>query len=392
VTRQLDYMRTKELGFDKENVVVIENAHNLVNVEERDGQISYDAQGFYTSPNRSRYNTFKEELLQYPKVVAFSGVGVYITHTPEYMGAWDFNFRPEGAPEDETIMMALSPAEANIVATMGLEQVGGGDLAQILTEETPRGLVLNESAARLLAERYGWEDPISHRLTILGLGAQWGGGVPHPVIGVVRDFHVESLHTAIRPQVLLIERGSSVWFSSILVRIAPGDVPGTLAYLEKTWDALTGGLDFLALEYSFLDEKVERQYKAEARLQTIFRFFSTLAIVIACLGVFGLAAFMAERRTKEIGIRKVLGATATSIVVLLSKDLVRLIAVAFAVVSPLVYLAMRRWLEGFAYRIEFGVGVLVLVGVLALLIALLTVSYQSIKASLTNPVESLRYE
>ncbi len=112
----------------------------------------------------------------------------------------------------------------------------------------------------------------------------------------------------------------------------------------------------------------------------------------ACLGVFGLAAFMAERRTKEIGIRKVLGATATSIVVLLSKDLVRLIAVAFVVASPLIYLAMRRWLEGFAYRIEFGVGVLVLVGVLALLIALLTVSYHSVKASLANPVESLRYE
>ncbi|MFB3105525.1 MAG: ABC transporter permease, partial [Pseudomonadales bacterium] len=219
-----------------------------------------------------------------------------------------------------------------------------------------------------------------------------GRGTPRPVIGVVRDFHVTSLHTAVRPQVLLIERGWSGWFTSILVRIAPGDVPGTLAYVEKTWDALTGGLDFLALEYSFLDEKVERQYKAEARLQTIFGFFSTLAIVIACLGVFGLAAFMAERRTKEIGIRKVLGATAGSIVVLLSKDLVRLVVLAVIVASPLVYLAMRRWLEGFAYRIEFGVGVLVLAGVLALLIALLTVSYHSVKASQANPVESLRYE
>ena len=146
------------------------------------------------------------------------------------------------------------------------------------------------------------------------------------------------------------------------------------------------------MEYSFLDEKIDRQYEREARLQTIFGFFSTLAIVIACLGVFGLAAFMAERRTKEIGIRKVLGATAASIVVLLSKDLVRLVAVAFVVASPLVYLVMRRWLEGFAYRIEFGVGVLVLVGVLALLIALLTVSYHSVKASQANPVESLRYE
>ncbi len=274
------------------------------------------------------------------------------------------------------------------MTSLGLEQVAGGNLVQALSEQTPRGLVLNESAAKLLEKRSGWSDPTGQRLTIVG---PWSRGT-HPVIGVVKDFHAKSLHSEVGPQVLLIERGWSDWFYEILVRIGPGDVAGTLAYLEQTWDALTGGLDLLAMEYSFLDEKIDRLYASEVRLQTIFGFLSTLAIVIACLGVFGLAAFMAERRTKEIGIRKVLGATAASIVVLLSKDLVRLVAVAFVVASPLVYLAMRRWLEGFAYRIEISPRIFLIVGLAALVIALLTVSYQSIKASLANPVESLRYE
>jgi len=211
------------------------------------------------------------------------------------------------------------------------------------------------------------------------------------VIGVVKDFHYKSLHATIEPLVLLLFEGSIQhrWAHQIPIRIGPGDVPGTLAYLEETWKHFTHGLP---LEYSFLDDKIGRFYESEARLQTIFSFFSGLAIFIACLGVFGLATFMAERRTKEIGIRKVLGATAASVVLLLSKDFVRLVGIAFIVASPLVYLAMRRWLESFAYRIEVGVGVLVLAGALALLIALLTVSYQSIKASRANPVESLRYE
>lgn len=391
VTHQLAYMREKDLGFDKEHVVVVENAHNLVGVEERNGQISYDAQRVWESPNGNRYISFKAELLRNPKVMSVSGTGVFLGSS-DYMGTWDSKFRAEGAAEEEIIVMDLSSAETDIVATMGLEQVAGGDLVQALTDETPRGLLLNESAARLLKERYGWQDPIGHRLTILDYYAQYGGGVPHPIIGVVKDFNVKSLHTAIRPQVLLIERGWSYWTTKIYVRIGPGDVAGTLAYLEQTWSRFTGGLDFMAMQYAFLDQKIDHLYASEMRLQTIFGFFSTLAIVIACLGVFGLAAFLAERRTKEIGIRKVLGATVASLVLLLSKDFVRLVAVAFVVASPLAYLAMRRWLEGFAYRIELGVGVLLLVGVLALVLALLTVSYQSIRASLANPVESLRYE
>ena len=209
----------------------------------------------------------------------------------------------------------------------------------------------------------------------------------YPIIGVVRDFHFKSLHDEIEPYAVFIEDGVT---DRSAIRILSDDVPGTLAYLEETWEAFVPDRPFV---YSFLEDGLAAQYRVEEQTRTIVSVFSLLAIMIACLGLFGLSAFMAEQRRKEIGVRKVLGASVEGIVVLLSKDIIRLVLVAFVIAAPLAYLVIDWWfLQGFVYRIEMSVWTFLLAGLLALAIALLTVSYQSIRAARINPVEALRYE
>ncbi|HMB92063.1 MAG TPA: FtsX-like permease family protein, partial [Rhodothermales bacterium] len=206
------------------------------------------------------------------------------------------------------------------------------------------------------------------------------------VVGVFRDYHHFSLKENIEPMVLRIAPRLSRFVS---LRLAAEDVPGVLAHATTTWESLYPGYPF---RYFFLDEDFNEQYQSEEQLSRIFTTFATLAILIACLGLFGLAAFTAQQRTKEIGVRKVLGASVLSIVGLLSKNFVGLVALAFIIAAPLTYFGMAQWLQDFAYRVNLSWWVFLLAGGLALLIALMTVSYQSIKAALTDPVKSLRYE
>jgi putative ABC transport system permease protein len=210
-----------------------------------------------------------------------------------------------------------------------------------------------------------------------------GGNVR--VKGVVEDFHFDSLHKPIEPLVLLA--GTSVYH--LLVRTAPGDLRAALDDLEAAWGRFAAHRPF---EYEFLDEEYAAVYRAEQRVGQMFTTFSLLAILVACLGLLGLAAYAVVQRTKEIGIRKVLGASPASIVLLLSKEFVRLVALAFVVAAPLAYFATQRWLDDFAFRINLSWWIFALAGGTALLIALLTVSYQSIRAALTDPIKSLRYE
>jgi putative ABC transport system permease protein len=206
------------------------------------------------------------------------------------------------------------------------------------------------------------------------------------VIGVIGDFHALSLYNEINPVIFTLRPGVQY---CILVRIRPGDVQETLAFMKKKWEAFVPARPF---QYYFLDEGIDRLYRREQRLGRIFGTFSLLTVFVACLGLFGLASFTAEQRTKEIGIRKVLGASVSGLVLLLSKEFMALVALANLIAWPIAYYAMNRWLQGFAYRIELGPGVFILGGVLALVIALLTVSAQAIRAARANPVEALRYE
>ena len=208
----------------------------------------------------------------------------------------------------------------------------------------------------------------------------------YPIIGVVRDFHFKSLHDEIEPYAVFIEDGVT---DRSAIRILSDDVPGTLAFLEETWEAFVPDRPFV---YTFLEEGLAAQYRAEEQTRTIFSVFSLLAIVIACLGLFGLSAFMAEQRRQEIGVRKVLGASVGGIVVLLSKDFVKLVGWAFVVATPVAYLAMSRWLDNFPYHVDLSWRIFLVAGLAALVVAILTVSYQSIRAALTDPVKALRYE
>ncbi|MGH7600667.1 MAG: ABC transporter permease, partial [bacterium] len=235
--------------------------------------------------------------------------------------------------------------------------------------------LINQAAAKAL----GWNEPLGKRLSM-------GNFYQGPVVGVVEDFHFESFHHEVKPILFMFNRG---WPSYLAVRLRPGNVAAGIAEIQKLWKEFVPNTP---LQYSFLDQEYQKLYDGEQRVAQIFITFSVLAILIACLGLFGLASFMAEQRTKEIGVRKVLGATVSGIVGLLSKDFVKLVLVGFIVATPLAYFAMQRWLQDFAYRIEIDWWVFALAGGIAFVIALLTVSYQALKAALANPVEALRYE
>jgi len=238
-------------------------------------------------------------------------------------------------------------------------------------------VILNQAAAAL----FGWSNPLGKQLTYPGPKEAWKG----TVVGVVEDFHFESLHTPIQPLLILHQPS----YQYIAVRLRLSTIAASLAFIESAWKKFAPEQPF---EFSFLDQDFDALYRSEHQTGTIFEIFSALAILIACLGQLGLAAFVIEKRTKEIGVRKILGASVSSVVALLSKDFVKLVLIANVIAWPVASFIMNRWLENFAYRIEIGWWMFAVAGFIALLIALVTVSIQALKAALANPVEALRYE
>jgi putative ABC transport system permease protein len=241
-------------------------------------------------------------------------------------------------------------------------------------------MILNEAAVKVL----GVKNPLGMRIYKLN-DSQGNTRKTYTVIGVVKNFHFESLRRNIGALSLVLSPQSG----AVSFRLSGTDVPALLRQIEAKWKQFAPGQPF---SYSFLQDSFDQMYRAEQRVGTVVLLFSVLAILIACLGLFGLAAFMAEQRTKEIGVRKVLGASVPNIVGLLSKDFLKLVVIAIVIASPLAWYAMNSWLKDFAYKIDIEWWVFALAGTLAVAIALLTVSFQSIKAALMNPVNSLRSE
>jgi putative ABC transport system permease protein len=241
-----------------------------------------------------------------------------------------------------------------------------------------QAFMLNEEAARQLH----WTNPLEKMIAMPAIQRERA-----PVIGVVKDFHFRSLRERIGP--LLLFLAPADWLTVFSVRIRPQNVPETVKFLEEKWQQLDPAHPFT---YSFLDERFARLYQSEARLQQMSAYAAGLGILIACLGLFGLVSFATTQRVKEIGIRKVLGATTTGIVGLLSKETVKLVLIANLVAGPLAYFIMKRWLQDFAYRVDMPPGIFVLACVFSIMIALTTVGYRSLKAALANPVEALKYE
>jgi putative ABC transport system permease protein len=240
-------------------------------------------------------------------------------------------------------------------------------------------VIINQAAA----EQFSWDKPLEHKVG--RVVSMQGDFKLYQVIGVVEDFHYETLRNNIGPVVMFLGNNTS----RISFRINTENISRTIGLLETKWKEF---LPNQPMEYVFMDERFENMYRAEQRIGTIFGVFTALAVFIGCLGLFGLAAFTAEQKTKEIGIRKVLGATAPGIIRLLMKEFVILIAIANVIAWPVAYFVMQGWLKDFAYRISIGVWIFLVAGVLTLFIAILTVVFQATKAAFMDPIESLRYE
>ena len=267
------------------------------------------------------------------------------------------------------------------IATMKLEMKEGRSFSREYQSDAGGAFILNERAVQLM----GLESPLGKEINV------WQNkGV---VIGVVEDAHFRSLKQQIEPQIQYLSSDLDTRemneFGVILVKIKGAQIPEALALLEKTWKKMETDYPF---EFGFLDQSVDNQYRSEKQISQIINIFTVLGLFISCLGLFGLASFMAEQRTKEIGIRKVLGASVSQIITMLSRDFAKWVFLASLVAWPSAYIILQTWLGEFAYRVDLSIVVFFLATVFTLLVALLTVSYQALKSATSNPVEALRYE
>ncbi|WP_277484855.1 ABC transporter permease [Catalinimonas alkaloidigena] len=353
VVQQLHYIQTKDIGYERENVLVIKNDKEI----------------------QERWKEFKEALLQQSQVkqVSFaSGVPLQSLRSMR-------DFREEGAASGQGMQWFL--IDQDYISTLELEVIAGRAFRVDRISDHKSGLLLNEAAVKAL----GLEDPLGKRI-IKNKGENDEEQLE--VIGVVKDFNIESFDRVVKP--VAMQYYSPTYLSDYaIVRLNTGDVSAALAQVEGIWSQFEPENPFV---YSFLDQDFDRIFRAEQRLGNVLKVFTALAILVASMGLLGLVAFVTARRTKEIGIRKVLGASVVQINHLIASDFLKLVLIAFVVAAPLSYWMVERWLNNFAYRTEISIGIFVLAGLAALLIAWLTISFQSIKAALANPVDSLRDE
>lgn len=355
VYNQVRFMRNKNLGFDRRNIVYLPIRGNI----------------------RKSYETVKTELLQNPNIISVTAKDCLpTTHTNRTLGIhWEGK-----RPDQDNIATETLKIDCDYFKTLGLKIIAGRDFSEDYATDATSGFVLNEEAVK----RMEIQAPVIGKE--FTLYRQKG-----TIIGVLKDAYFKSLHKEIEPQVyhILTDMTDIGSEGVVLIRIAGKDIPETISSVKKIWNRVNPNVPF---EYNFLDETYNNLYLTEMRVGTILNYFTILAIFVSCLGMFGLASFAVERRTKEIGVRRVLGASVSGIVALLSKDFIKWVLIANFISWPIAYIVMNEWLQNFAYRISIGILTFLFAGTIALIIALLTVSYQSIKAAVANPVESLRYE
>lgn len=350
---QLNYIRNTNLGFDKEQVLVIDGAYAL----------------------RNNIDAFKNEILALPGVKS----GTMSSFLPVSNSSRNDNtFSKEAVTSAESgINMQTWAVDHDYISTMGMQIVKGRNFSRDFLSDSS-ATIINETMEKFL----GYDDPVGKKIYRTNDGGDINS---FTIIGVVRNFNFESVKRNVGPLSLFLQRSPGL----LAFKINPQQLPELLTGIERKWKSLASGMPF---SYMFLDESFDEMYRDEQRVGRIALSFSVIAILIACLGLFGLATYIAEQRTKEIGIRKVLGASVSGIVQLLSKDFVKLVFIAFIIATPLAWWAMNEWLNDFALRINISWWIFLLAGFLALLIAMATISVQAIKAGLANPVKNLRNE
>lgn len=352
VYQQIKFIQSKDLGYAKDQLLIMRNTWSLGKNEE----------------------VFRQQILQDPRVLSVSSAGYLPAGPSDSNNSLGY---PDG--DDSQMMRTLEyKIDEQYIPTMGMKMVSGRNFSKDFATDST-AMIINETAAKA----FGWgKNAVGH--TITRLKNNNGLKVTYSIIGVVKDFHFKSLHESITPLLMVSEKTYG-----LTIKVKGKDVEGLLASLKNQWQKFNAEEPF---SYSFMDELFEKTYQSEQKISVILSIFSGLTIFVACLGLFGLATFTAEQRTKEIGVRKVLGASVSQIVTLLSKEFLKLVLIACGFAFPIGYWLMNKWLQDFAYRIEISAWIFVLAGILALFIALLTISYQAIKAALANPVTSLRTE
>jgi putative ABC transport system permease protein len=351
------YLRTKDLGFEKDQQIVVP---------------------LRTTTAKNIYPSFKNKLSQNPSISS-TGASIYY---PGITNVTDWLLYKEGTSPDNTRTVFINRVDESYLQTLGIKPVSGRLFSKAFPADTSNRIILNEQAIK----QFDFSSP--EQAIGKNIMANWGDQkVQFSIVGVVKDFHFKDLHTSIESYGFLLNRYQN--YNYIIAHARGKDIKSTLATIAASWKELNPNEPF---EYSFLDQDFQKNYFAEDRLADIIRYFTIVAILISCLGLFGLTSFSVEQRTKEVGIRKVLGASTAGIVSLLSKDFLKLVMISFLIACPIAWYFMNQWLQGFAYKTPFTIWILLSGCALAFLIAFFTISIQAIKMALTNPVNNLRSE
>jgi putative ABC transport system permease protein len=357
IGNQMKYMRSKDLGFNKDQQVIIPMRSGTA---------------------KNMYASLKNELSRSPEI---SSVGAMLFY-PGIMNPSDMPLYKEGQSMNEMKRVYMNWVDDGFLQTMGIRLVAGRLFSPEFPADTNFRLVLNEEAIK----QFEFKSPaeaVGKKVLM-----DWQGQIyRYEIIGVVKDFHFKDLHSTIEPYGFQLNNVPR--YNYLIAHVKTAGLGGALKSIENNWHKLNPNEPF---EYSFLDDDFVKNYAAETRLAGIVNYFTIIAILISCLGLFGLATFSAEQRTKEIGIRKVLGASMANIVGLLSKDFLKLVIVAIVLASPLAWWGMNKWLQDFAYRIDIGWWVFAVAALMALFIAFVTISFQALRAAGNNPVKNLRTE
>ena len=349
IDNQIDYIRNRKLGFDKENLLYMPLVGGI----------------------RQQYEAIKNEWLRNGNIKSVTAS----SNLPSFGRNWATgNLDWEGRDLSETIIMQGVDIDYDFFETFGMQMKEGREFSRDFPTDENSGVILNETAINIM----GLQSPIGKRFSV----GNWQG----TIVGVVQDYNFKPLHNKIEPLILVMV---SRQLNFVFVRIKSQNMSDTIKFLKSEWERYNPQFSF---EYGFVDTLLGNMYTNEEKVRTLFNYFTFLAIFISCLGLFGLSFYLTEKRTKEIGIRKVLGASVPKIVTMLSKEFLKWVLIANIIAWPVAYYFMDKWLQNFAYKTDIKIWIFLLSGALAFIIALLTISYQTIKAASANPADSLRYE